>query len=147
MSHPDLAALLPKLPFVATHGIRVVSVEAGRVVVEMDFDPRFSTPPDLFPASVLGTLGDVAAVAACYSLLPAGQAAATIDYTLKMLAPARGDKMVARGRVLANGAVNSVGAADIFVVRLGAETMCATVLATTRNLDIRRPAQDRPADR
>src|SRR3712207_6133484 len=94
----DPRVFLPMLPFVRTYGITVVSVTPGEVVVEMPFDRRFSTPPDAYPASMVGTIGDVAAVSSCLSRLPRGWAAATLDFTIKMTARAQGEKLVARGR-------------------------------------------------
>lgn len=129
-------AMLARLPFVREFGICVVSAEPGAVVVEMAFAERFSTPPGVFPASIVGTLGDVAAVSSCTSRLPSGWGAATLDYTIKMTAPAQGEKLIARGRVLQSGRTLSVGAADIFVVSGGSEVLCGTVLATARNFKL-----------
>jgi uncharacterized protein (TIGR00369 family) len=135
--YADPHAMLALLPFVRELGISIVSAEPGAVVVEMPFAERFSTPPKHFPASMVGTLGDVAAVSSCTSRLPSGWAAATLDYTVKMTAPAQGEKLVARGRVLQAGQTISVGAADIFVVSGGGEVLCGVVLASARNF---RPA-------
>jgi hypothetical protein len=44
----------------------------------------------------------------------------------------------ARVRLLQNGRTTSVGASDIFAVDLGRETLCGTVLATTRNFELKR---------
>src|SRR5262245_37008115 len=128
--YADPHGLLASLPFVRELGISIVSAEPGAVVVEMPFAERFSTPPRNFPASIVGTLGDVAAVSSCTSRLPNGWAAATLDYTVKMTAPAQGEKLVARGRVLQAGQTICVGAADIFAVSGGGEVLCGTVLAT-----------------
>jgi acyl-coenzyme A thioesterase PaaI-like protein len=57
------------------------------------------------------------------------------DYTLKLLAPAVGEKLIARGRVLKLGRTLSVAAADVFSVLTGEETLCATALATIRNYE------------
>lgn len=135
--YADPHALLQMLPFVRELGISIVSAEPGAVVVEMPFAARFSTPPDHFPASIVGTLGDVAAVSSCTSKLPSGWAGATLDYTVKMTAPAQGEKLLARGRVLQSGRTTSVGAADIFAVSAGTETLCGTVLATARNFQLK----------
>jgi acyl-coenzyme A thioesterase PaaI-like protein len=102
----------------------------------MPFAERFSTPPRNFPASIVGTLGDVAAVSSCTSRLPSGWAAATLDYTIKMTAPAQGEKLVARGRVLQAGQTICVGAADIYVASNGGEVLCGTVLATARSFKL-----------
>ena len=130
----DVRAFLAQLPFVQEFRIGLVSDLAGAVVVEMPFLERFSTPPRNYPASVVGLIGDVAAVSSCLSLLPAGWAAATLDFTVKMTGFAAGEKLVARGRVLQNGRTTSVGAADVFAVSGREESLCGTVLATTRNL-------------
>ena len=135
-TYADPRALLASLPFARELGISLVSAEPGTVVVEMPFAERFSTPPKHFPASIVGTLGDVAAVSSCTSRLPGGWAAATLDYTIKMTAPAHGEKLIARGRVLQSGQTISVGAADIFVVSGGSEVLCGTVLATARNFKL-----------
>lgn len=133
----DPRAMLALLPFVRELGISIVSAEPGAVAVEMPFAERFSTPPGHFPASMVGTLGDVAAVSSCTSRLPKGWAGATLDYTVKMTAPAHGEKLLARGRVLQSGQTTSVGAADIFAVSGGREVHCGTVLATARTFRLK----------
>jgi uncharacterized protein (TIGR00369 family) len=135
--YADPRAMLALLPFVRELGISIVSAEPGEVVVEMPFAERFSTPPKNFPASIVGTVGDVAAVSSCTSRLPDGWAAATLDYTIKMTAPAQGEKLLARGRVLQSGQTISVGAADIFALSGGSEVLCGTVLATARNFQLK----------
>lgn len=134
----DPAFFLAQLPFVKEYGIEIVSAEAGAVVVEMPLEARFSTPPANAPASIVATVGDVAAVASCLSMVPDGWAVATLDFTIKMTGPATGEKLIARGRVLQNGRTNSVGAADIFCVAGGVETQCGSLLATTRNFQLKR---------
>ena len=132
----EVRSFLSALPFVGEYGIRVISVLPGQVTIELPFGERFSGPPGQFPASMVGVAGDVAAVASCLSLLPKGWALATLDFTIKMTGPAKGEKLRAKGRVLQAGRTNSVGAADVYIVSAERETMCGTVLATTRNFQI-----------
>lgn len=141
LSTAEIKSFATTLPFVREFGIDIVRADPGEVTVEMPFDERFSGPPSLFPASMVGTAGDVAAVSACLSLLPKGWALSTIDFTVKMTAPARGDRLRAKGRVLQAGRVNSVGAADIYAVSGEQETLRGTVLATTRNFEMRPNAE------
>jgi acyl-coenzyme A thioesterase PaaI-like protein len=137
LDEAEIKFLLSGLAFVREFSINVVSLKPGSVTVELPFDERFSGPPGVFPASMVGTVGDVAAVASCLSLMPKGWAAATIDFTIKMTGVARGEKLRAKGRVLQNGRTNSVGAADVYSVSGGGEMLCGTVLATTRNFVIK----------
>lgn len=137
LSRAEIDAFASALDFVREYDIRIVDVSPGEVTIELPFDKRFSGPPGQFPASIVGTAGDVAAVTSCLSLLPRGWALATIDFTVKMTGAAKGERLRAKGRVLQAGRTNSVGAADIYVVSDGIETLCGTLLATTRNFQIK----------
>jgi len=137
LGQTEIEAFVTALAFVREYAIRVVSVAPGEVTIELPFDERFSGPPGQFPASLVGTAGDVAAVSSCLSLVPRGWAVATLDFTIKMTGVAKGEKLRARGRVLQAGRTNSVGAADVYIVSAGREMLCGTVLATTRNFQIK----------
>jgi acyl-coenzyme A thioesterase PaaI-like protein len=133
----DLKSFLSGLGFAREYAIEIVSAAPGSVTIELPYVERFSGPIGLFPASMVGAAGDVAAVSSCLSLLPKGWALATIDFTIKMTGPAQGERLRARGRVLQNGRTNSVGASDIYIVSAGKEKLCGTVLATTRNFKLK----------
>src|SRR5215475_10008870 len=137
LSSTEVESFVTALDIVREFAIRIVAVAPGEVTIELPFATRFSGPPGLFPASMVGAAGDVAAVSSCLSLLPKGWALATIDFTIKMTDPAQGERLRARGRVLQNGRTNSGGASDIYIVSSGNERLCGTVLATTRNFKIK----------
>ena len=139
LDRAEIESFLAALAFVREYAIHVVSVAPGQVAIELPFDERFSGPPGQFPASIVGVAGDVAAVSSCLSLLPKGWALATLDFTIKMTGIAKGEKLTAKGRVLQAGRTNSVGAADVYIVSAEREMLCGTVLATTRNFQIRPP--------
>jgi acyl-coenzyme A thioesterase PaaI-like protein len=136
LDESDVKSFLEALPFIKEYAINLVSFFPGNVTIELPFDERFSGPKTLFPASIVGTAGDVAAVSSCLSLLPKGWAVATLDFTVKMTGIAKGEKLKAKGRVLQAGHTNSVGAADIYILAAGTEVLCGTVLATTRNFKL-----------
>jgi acyl-coenzyme A thioesterase PaaI-like protein len=140
LDQAEIESFVAALAFVREYGIGVVAVAPGRVAIELPFDERFSGPPGQFPASLVGTAGDVAAVSSCLSLLPRGWAVATLDFTIKMTGIAKGEKLRAKGRVLQAGRTNSVGAADVYIVSGEREVLCGTVLATTRNFQVRPPS-------
>lgn len=133
----DLRSIVNAMPFVSHHGVEVVELGDGRSLVRMPFAPEFSSPPALFPAAMVGLVGDVAAVSACMSAAPAGFACATLDFTVKMTGVAAGAELVAEGRVLQAGRTVSVGAADVYVTEDGERRLCGSVLATARVYEIR----------
>lgn len=140
LDRTEIESFIAAMAFVREYAIRLVSLAPGEVVIELPFDERFSGPPGQFPASLVGTAGDVAAVSSCLSLLPRGWALATLDFTVKMTGVAKGCKLRAKGRVLQAGRTNSVGAADIYAVSEDREVLCGAVLATTRNFQVKPPS-------
>ena len=144
LTRPEIESFLLALDFVREYAIRIVSLAPGEATIELPFDKRFSGPPGQFPASMVGAAGDVAAVSSCLSLLPPGWALATLDFTVKMTGIAKGQRLLAKGRVLQAGRTNSVGAADVYAVTEGRESLCGTVLATTRNFRIKPPEKSAP---
>lgn len=135
----DVRPIINALPFVKNHRVELVSIDNGVATVRMPYDPLHSTPPDLFPTAMVGFVGDVAAVSACYAAAPDGHACATLDFTVKNTGLAKGEELIAEGRVLMAGKTVSVGAADIYVVNDGKRTACGTVLATARVYKVRTP--------
>ena len=93
LDESEIRSFLSSLAFVREFSISVVSLELGSVTVELPFDERFSGPPSLFPASMVGTAGDVAAVASCHTLMPKGWGLATLDFTIKMTGVAKGQAL------------------------------------------------------
>jgi hypothetical protein len=62
---------------------------------------------------------------------------ATIDAPPKLIAPAQGVALRARGRVICAGKLLTICAADVYAVAEdGSETPCATLLGTVRNIDM-----------
>jgi uncharacterized protein (TIGR00369 family) len=126
---------LMAMPIAQHMGFDITDVAPGRFEITQAFRREFSFREGVFQAGAIGTLADMAAACAGATMLPDGWAASTVDYTLKLLVPAVGEKLVARGRVLRSGRTLSVAAADVFSVRNGEETLCATALTTIRNFE------------
>src|SRR5258705_7602107 len=98
LDQAEIESFLTTLAFVREYGINVISATPGRVAIELPFDERFSGPPGQFPASMVGTAGDVAAVSSRLSLLPRGWALATLYFTLKKTGIGKGEKLKDRWR-------------------------------------------------
>lgn len=108
----------------------------GAAEIVQPYREELTTHGGFFQGGVLGSLADFAGGSAAGTLLPPGWINMTIDYTVKILAPAKGEAVVARGRVVNAGQTITVAAADVFSVTGGAEKLCATALVTMRNVRI-----------
>jgi uncharacterized protein (TIGR00369 family) len=131
-----LQALVLAMPMARTLGLRFVSVQPGQVEMEIPVTEAFSFRPGQLQATAVFAIADFAAVAAAGSVLPPGWVNATVDASLKIVAPAKGQCLRARGRVIDAGRLLTVCASDVFAVdSQGQETLCATLLGTARNID------------
>lgn len=135
----QLQQLVLAMPMAQTLGLRFTRMARGSVELEIPVTQPFTFKPGQLQATPVFAVADFAAISAAGSMLPAGWVNATIDATLKLVAPARGRALRARGRVIDAGRLLTVCAADVFAVsEAGEETLCATLLGTARNIDTTR---------
>lgn len=124
------------MPMAQSVGLQFSSIEPGEVELEIPYREELSFRPGQLQATAIFAAADFAAIAAAGTLLPKGWINASIDCTLKIVGPANGDKLVARGRVINPGKLITVSAAEVYSVRDGKESLCATALATARNIEV-----------
>jgi uncharacterized protein (TIGR00369 family) len=125
-----------QMPMARTLGLRFISASPGQVEVEIPVAEAFTFRPGQLQATPVFAVADFAAVAAAGTLLEPGWINATIDATIKLVGPAKGKALRARGRVVHASRLLTVCAADVHAVdEAGAETLCATLLGTARNID------------
>lgn len=138
-ANPAYAEVLQKMvlamPMARELGLQFRRIEAGEVDIFIPYREAWSFRPGQMQATAIFAAADFAAVAAAGTLLPEGWINASIDCTLKIVGPANGDALLARGRVVDAGRLLSVCAADVFALRDGKESLCATALATARNIE------------
>ncbi|MFZ6657467.1 PaaI family thioesterase [Undibacterium sp. TJN19] len=141
-SNPDYAAQLKSLvlamPMAKWLGIEFVQITPGEVELEIAYREELSFVPGKMQATAIFAVADFAGVSAAGTMLPAGWINASIDCSLKIVAPADGEKLLARGRVISHSKLLTVSAAEVFSVRNGEEILCATALLTARNIELQR---------
>ena len=133
----EVQAAIMAMPMAQTLKLEFRRIEPGYVELEIPVQEAFCFRPGQLQATPVFAAADFAAVVAARTLLPPGFINATIDATLKIVAPACGSHLVARGRVVSASRLLTVCAADVFAVDNGIETLCATLLGTARNIDMR----------
>lgn len=141
-SNPDYATQLKSLvlamPMAQWLGIQFVKVEPGEVELDIAYREELSFVPGKMQATAIFAAADFAGVSAAGTLLPPGWINASIDSSLKIVTPADGEKLRARGRVVSHSKLLTVSAAEVFSVRDGDEVLCATALLTARNIELQR---------
>lgn len=79
---------------------------------------------------VVGMIADSAAGYAAMTMVADGASVLTVEYKMNLLAPADGEKLIARGTVVRPGRTLIVTQAEVFAVRNGTETLCALMQQT-----------------
>lgn len=114
-----------------TIGAKLTSVFPGAVEIELPFNEHLTQQHGFLHAGAVATIGDTACGYAALSLAPADMAVLTIEYKINLVAPAVGNKMIARGRITRPGRTITVCAGDIFAVTENtSEKLIANMLAT-----------------
>jgi uncharacterized protein (TIGR00369 family) len=111
-------------------GAELAVLGAGHAEIHVPFRMEVTQQHNYFHAGVSGAIADSACGYAAYTLMPADSSVMTVEYKMNLLAPAEGEKLMARARVLRSGRTLKICAADVFVLKSGAEIHCATMLAT-----------------
>ena len=130
----DIKALVLSMPVTQMLQLRFERIEPGEVELSLPYQDALSFRPGQLQATPIFAIADFAAVSAAGTLLPAGWVNATIDCSIKYLAPANGTTLRAKGRVVQATKLLTVATADVYSCKDGQEQLCATMLATARNL-------------
>lgn len=105
-------------------------VEAGRTEIHVPHWDGIEQQHGYVHGGVVGTIADSAGGYAAMTLAPEGASVLTVEYKLNLLAPANGDKLVARGSVVRAGRTLVVTQAEVFAVEGSKETLCALMQQT-----------------
>jgi uncharacterized protein (TIGR00369 family) len=111
-------------------GASLVDVQPGITEIRANRREELTQQHGYFHAGVSAALADSACGYAAYTLMPADASVLTVEYKINLVAPADGDELIARARVIRSGRTLKVCLADVFARSDGSEVHCATMLAT-----------------
>ena len=111
-------------------GAELTRVEPGRVEIELAVRDDLGQQHGFVHGGVVGMIADSAGGYAAFTLMPADASVLTVEYKINMLAPAKGERLIARGAVLKPGRSLSVVRADVFALAGGRETHIAAMQQT-----------------
>lgn len=113
-----------------TMGATIARIAPGEVDLAMPHSTAFCQQHGYLHAGATASLADSANGYAALTLAPAGTEVLAVEFKINLLAPARADCYVARGRVLRAGRTLTVCLAEVFAVGDAGETLIATMLST-----------------
>jgi uncharacterized protein (TIGR00369 family) len=111
-------------------GAELTALRSGECEIRVRHRRELTQQHGYFHAGVTASIADSASGYAAYSTMPPDSSVLTVEYKINLVAPADGDLLIARGRVLRSGRTLKICAADVFVVDGKREILCATSLST-----------------
>jgi uncharacterized protein (TIGR00369 family) len=121
--------------FMATLGARLTRVADGEVDIELPIRDELTQQHGFLHAGALATAADSACGYAALSMMPAGAAVLSIEFKINMLAPAAGDRVVARARVIRSGRTITVCWCEVMAVTGEQEKLVATMVGTMMTVE------------
>ncbi|NWG88175.1 MAG: PaaI family thioesterase [Hydrogenophilaceae bacterium] len=111
-------------------GATMTAVEPGRCIIELPVRGDLTQQHGFVHGGIVGMIADSAGGYAAFTLMPADSSVLTVEYKINMLAPAKGERLVAVGSVLKPGRTLSIVRADVFAIDAGGEKLIAAMQQT-----------------
>lgn len=118
------------------------NVSPGLVEIAMRPDPAISQQHGFVHAGALSAIADTAAGYAALTLMPRGRGVLTTEFKINLVAPAVGDRILARGRVVKAGRTLTLAQTEVFAESGGQEKLVALLTATLMAVEGREGVRD-----
>jgi uncharacterized protein (TIGR00369 family) len=116
--------------FMELIGARLLSVAPGAVEIELPLRPELEQQHGYVHAGAAWAIADSAAGYASQSLMAADEGVLTVELKINLLAPAKGERLIARGQVERAGRRLVVARSDVYAVEGAGETHVAIAIGT-----------------
>lgn len=113
-----------------TLGATLEHISPGTVEIAMRPTSAISQQHGFTHAGAVSSIADSAAGYAALSLMPLGAGVLTTEFKINFVAPAAGDRIVARGRVVKAGRTLTLAQSEVFAESGGEKKLIALLTAT-----------------
>ncbi len=124
-----------KQEFMKHLGAEITHCAPGAIEISLSFSDSLTQQHGFFHAGVTSSIADSAAGYAALSLYKLGTGVLTSEFKINLLNPAKGNLLVARGRVIKPGKTLSICQSDVFAQNDDTKTHVATGLFTLMCVD------------
>ncbi len=125
-----ISASFARQGMMATLGATLDTVEPGHVIISAPILAEAQQQHGFAHAGLTFALGDSAAGYTALSVMPADAEVLTAEMKINLLAPGKGDRLVAIGRVIKPGRRLIVAASDVYAEEAGERTLIASLIGT-----------------
>lgn len=108
-----------------TIGAELARVEPGLVEIALPYRADLTQQHGFLHAGITSAIGDSAGGYAGYSLFPAGSSVLTVEFKINLLAPAAGERFLARGEVVKPGRTLTICKLEVTAIKGDQRTLIA----------------------
>ena len=130
IARSKITSSFAKQSMMQTFGAVIDEMSDGAIVLSAPIRPIALQQHGFVHAGLTFALGDSAAGYAALTMMADESEVMTAEMKINLLAPAQGERLVARGRVIKPGRRLFVTAADVYAVKDGVETHVAILQGT-----------------
>lgn len=123
-------AVFTRQPLMAYLGATVEALRPGYCEIHVPYKHELTQHNGFFHAGVVAAVVDNAGGGAGATLMPPGADVLTVEFKLNLLAPGVGDLLIAEGHVVKPGKNLVIVRGEVYVVKDGVATHCATMQQT-----------------
>jgi uncharacterized protein (TIGR00369 family) len=114
----------------ATLGAEVAAVMPGTVEIVLPFSEHILQQHGFIHGGAIASIADSACGYAALTIMPRDAAVLTVEFKINLLAPAKGERLRAVGRVVRGGKKLVVTLGEVFVEQGGSRKQVALISAT-----------------
>ena len=117
-------------------------MEPGGVEIALAPREEVSQQHGFVHAGAVSAIADSAAGYAALSLMPANAGVLTVEFKINLVAPAKGDRIVAKGKVIKAGGTLTLAQADVIAESAGKSKLVAVLTSTLMAIQGREGVSD-----
>ena len=118
-----------------TLGASLLHASHGRVEIALVPRPEIAQQHGFVHAGAVSSIADSAAGYAALTTIPADRGVLTAEFKINLLAPAAGQRLIARGKVVKGGRTLILTQAEVFAENDGKERLVALLTATLMSIE------------
>lgn len=129
--HGRIAESFGRQRLLATLGARLLRVADGEADIELPWSEAIQQQHGFVHAGAVAAIADSACGYACLTRMPEGSAVLSIEFKINLLAPAVGERFVARGKVVRVGRTVGVATAEVVAHAAGKPDVSIAIMQAT----------------
>ncbi len=118
-----------------TIGATLETIEKGRAVIALPYARHICQQHGFLHAGVVTTIVDSACGYAAVTMMPENSSVLTVEFKVNLMAPAKGDRFIAVGRVVKAGRTLTVTQGEVIAFAGEVQSTVAIITATMMRLE------------